>query len=90
LLGDGDAIAAADQAGEVGLGGMFRDAAHRDGGAVVLAPVGQNDVERGGGGLGVGEEQFVEIAHAEEQQRVRMLRLDGEPLRHGGRGVVGR
>ena len=56
----------------------------------MLAAVGQNDVERGGGGFGVGEKQFVEIAHAEEQQRIGVLGLGGEPLRHGGRGVGGR
>ena len=50
----------------------------------MLAALGQRDVECGGGGLGVVEEQFVEIAHAKEHQRVGMRGLRGEPLRHGG------
>ena len=77
LLGDRDAEAAADQAGEVGLGGMHRHAAHRDRLAGMLAALGQRDVERGGGGLGVGEEQLVEIAHAEEHA----ARPDAPPWR---------
>ena len=89
LLGHGDAEAAADQAGEIGFGRVLRYAAHRDGRAVVLAALGQRDVERGGGGFGVGEEQFVEVAHAEEHQRIRMRRLGGEPLRHRGGGAGG-
>ena len=89
LLGDGDAEAAADQAREVGFGRMLRHAAHRDRRAVVLAALGQRDVERGGGGFRVGEEQLVEVAHAEEHQRIRMRLLGGEPLRHGRRGAGG-
>ena len=89
LLGDGDAEAAADQPGEVGLGRVHRDAAHRDGCALVLAAPGQRDVERGGGRLGVGEEQLVEVAHAQEQQRVGIGVLQLEPLRHGRRRALG-
>ena len=96
LLGHGDAEAAADQAGEIGFGGVVRDAAHRDRRAGVLAALGQRDVQRGGGGFGVGEEQLVEVAHAEEQQRVGMFRLGanhcamaGEAPAAGGRdGMV--
>ena len=87
LLGHRDAEAAADQTGEIGLGGMLRHAAHRHRRAVVLAALGQRDIERGGGGFGVSEEQLVEVAHAKEHQGVRMRLLGGEPLRHRGRGA---
>ena len=74
LLADGDLEALADQAREIGLGGMHRHAAHRDVGALVLAALGQRDVERRRRLDRVVEEQLVEIAHAIEQQAVGMLR----------------
>ncbi len=89
LLGDGDTEAAAYQASEVGVGGVDRDAAHRDGIAGMLAAGGEGDVEGGRGGFRIGEEQFVEVAHAEEQKRVRVIGLHGEPLGHDGGGAGG-
>jgi hypothetical protein len=89
LLCHGDAEAAADQAGEIGFGGMIRHAAHRDRRAGMLAAMGQRDVEGGGGSFRIGEEQFVEVAHAEEHQGVGVLCLGGEPLRHRGRSAFG-
>ena len=41
LLADGDAEALADEAGEIGLGGVHRHAAHRDILALVLAALGE-------------------------------------------------
>jgi len=46
LLDNGDPKAAPDQAGEVQLGLRDRHAAHGDGLALVLAAMGQRDVER--------------------------------------------
>ena len=46
LVADRDLEPGADQPGEIGLGGMDRDAAHRNVGALVLAALGQRDVER--------------------------------------------
>ena len=89
LFGDGDAEAAADEAGEVGLGGVDGDAAHGNGLAPVLAAAGEGDVEGGGGGFGVLEEQLVEVPHSEEEQGVGVFGLEGEPLRHGGGGALG-
>ena len=91
LLADRDAKALADELQEVAFGGVDRDAAHRDVLAEVLAALGERNVEGGGGGLGVGEEHLVEVAHPVEQQRVGVLRLVLEVLRHHRRdaGVVG-
>ena len=47
---------------------MDRHAAHRDVAALVLAALGERDVERLGRGDGILEEQLVEIAHPVEQQ----------------------
>ena len=66
LLADRDLEAGADQAREIGLGGMHRDAAHRDVGALVPAALGQRDVERRRRRDRVLEEQLVEIPHPEE------------------------
>ncbi len=69
LLGDGDAVAGADQPGEIGFGGVDRHAAHRDRRALMLAARGQRDVEAGRGDLRIVEEQFEEVAHPVEEQR---------------------
>ena len=89
LLGDGDAVAAADQPREIGFGGMDRHAAHRDRLAVVLAALGQRDVEAWRGGLGVVEEQFEEVAHPVEQQGIPGLGLEAPVLRHHRGRFVG-
>ena len=89
LLGDGDAVAGADQPGEIGFGGMDRHAAHRHRLAAVRAALGQRDVEAGRGGLGVVEEQLEEIAHPVEQQRIARLGLEAVILRHHRR-LLGR
>ena len=82
LLADRDLEALADQLGEIALGGVHRHAAHRDVVALMLAALGQRDVERRRGLRRILEEQLVEIAHAVEQQIVGMGRLDREILRH--------
>ena len=79
----------ADQLGEIGLGRVHRHARHGDRLAGVVAAEGQGDAERGGGLLGVLEEQLVEVAHAEEDQRVGLARLGLEELRHHRRGAGG-
>ena len=66
---------------QVELGTVHRHAAHRDVLAGVAAAFGQRDVQGGGRGHGVGEEQLVEVAHAEEQQRLGMLPLERLELR---------
>jgi hypothetical protein len=66
---------------------MDRHAGHRDGLAGGTAALGQSDVEQARGLARIVVEHFIEIAHPEEQQRVRMLRLGGEELAHE-RGVL--
>ena len=61
---------------------MERHARHRDRLAGGLAARGERDVEQRGGATSVLVEQLVEIAHAVEQQRVRVLRLDAQVLLH--------
>jgi hypothetical protein len=87
LLGDGDPETAADEAGEVEFSVAHRHAAHRDRRACMFASLGQRYVERARGRLGVIEKHFEEIAHAHEQQRIGVLGLQREPLRHGRRGA---
>ena len=96
LLADGNTEALADEAGEIGVGGMDGDAAHGDVFAQMLAALGERDVERLGRLGRIIEEQLVEITHAVEQQAVLMRCLDLEILRHhrrrrgfGGRRVPG-
>ena len=61
----------------------------------MLSALGQRDAERARGGHGVVEEQLVEIAHAVEEQAIRVGRPDLDILLHhrrdaGGRLVAGR
>ncbi len=85
LVADRDLEAGADQAREIGFGGVDRDAAHRDVGAVVPAALGQRDVERLRRGGRVVEEQLEKIAHPEEQQAAGVRLLDLVVLGHDRR-----
>jgi malate dehydrogenase (oxaloacetate-decarboxylating)(NADP+) len=67
---------------------MDRHAAHRDVLALMLAALGQRDAERAAGDFRVLEEQLVEIAHAVEQQRIGIGRLDLDELLHGRPGKL--
>jgi hypothetical protein len=55
----------------------------------MLAAPGERDVEDGCGLQRILEEQLVEIAHAVEQQAIRMHPLGREILRHRRRGEGG-
>ena len=54
----------------------------------MLAAFGQRDVQRRCRFHGVFEEQFVEIAHAIEQEAVRVIGFDAQKLRHHGRDAT--
>ena len=85
LLAQGHAEALADEAGDVGGGRVVGHPAHRDGVAVaVLGARGEGDLEGLGGHHRVLEEQLVEVAHPEEEERFRVLRLHPVVLLHGG------
>lgn len=73
MLGDGDAFAGFEEAGDVVLGGVVGDSAH--GGA---AAFGEGDVHDGGGVFCVVEEHFVEVSEAVEEDDV-----CGEGFPHG-------
>ncbi len=86
LLAERDPEALFDEPGHVAGHRMVGDAAHRDGGAVaVLGPGREGDLEDARGHDRVLEEQLVEVPHAEEEQRVGMLRLHAVVLLHGRR-----
>ena len=81
LLADGDAVAGLEQAVDVGRARVVGDAGHRDA-AVALGAGGEHDAEHARGGLRVLVEHLVEVAEAEEEDLVRVLRLDGGILLH--------
>ena len=89
LFADGDFEAGADEAGDVAVGGVIRDAAHGDGLAFFAIAGGKGDLEFAGGDDGVFVEEFVEIAEAEEEEGVRVAGLYGVVLLHQGGGGVG-
>ncbi len=84
LFADGDGLAHLHQPRQVLLGGVVRHARHLDRLPVGSAALGERDVEQLGCAHCIVMEQLVEIAHAVEQQHVRMLRLDAQVLLHHG------
>ena len=68
---------------------MIGHPCHRNGLAVMFSPRRQCDVEDAGCLYGIFEEELVEIAHAEEQERIGMLCLDRQILRHERRRLCG-
>jgi hypothetical protein len=89
LLADGDLGARADQFGKIGLGRVHGHAAHGDRRSAMAAAMGERDAEDGGGAGRVLEEELVEVAHAEEDEGVRLDRFRLEILRHHRRGAGG-
>ena len=82
LLADGDLEALLEEALHVRARGVVRHARHRDLVVRALVARGERQVERARGHDGVLEEELVEVAHAKEQERVRMRRLRVEVLAH--------
>ena len=88
LLGHGHRFAELDQPRQIALDRMHRHTGHHDRLTRALPARRQRDVEQAVGLARVVEEDLVEVAHAEEQQRLRMLGLQAQVLRHHRR--VGR
>ena len=89
LLRHRHAKALADELLQIIVGARDGHAAHGDVFARMLAALCELDAERVRGLHRVVEEQLEEIAHAVEKQKLRMLRLYLEVLRHHGGGVLG-
>ena len=90
LLAHSDAEAALDQTLQIVVGRMHRDPAHGDILALVLAALRELDAERLARRHRVVEEEFVEVAHAIEEQAVGIGGLDLGVLRHHRRQRGGR
>ncbi len=82
LVADGDFESRADEARDVAVGGVVWNAAHRNRLALFAIARGERDLQFARGQHGVFVEKFVEIAEAEEQQRVRVARFDCVVLLH--------
>ena len=87
LLADSDLKTLAHQFRHIGVVGVDRHAAHRNVLARMFAALGEGDVERRCRLHGVVEKHLVEIAHAVEDQRVRMPALGREILHHHRRRI---
>ena len=80
LLGDGDVEALGDQSADVALGRMGGNAGHRDAFAATHLTRGERNVERFRGDVRVVFERFVKVAQTEEQDGIRLARLQLEEL----------
>ena len=84
LVADGHAVAGADEALDVAVGGVVGEAGHRDGVRALVA-AGERQAEHARAELRVLEERLVEVAHAEEQDGLLVPLLEGQVLLHHGR-----
>lgn len=84
MFADGDSEALLDEAAEVDLELVVRDAGHGD----TLGTFGEGEAKGLADGDGVIVEGFVEVADAEEENAVRVPLFEAGELAHGG-GVTG-
>ena len=89
LLADGDLESFANQFGNVVFRRVIRHAAHGNGGALFFVARGERDLQFARGDHCVFEEQLVEVAQAEEQERAGMFFLDRGILPHQWSGRLG-
>ena len=89
LFADGDFEAGANEAGEVNIDGVVRNATHGNGLALFAIAGGEGDLEFAGGDDGVFVEEFVEIPEAEEEQSVGVAGFDRVVLLHEWGGGFG-
>src|SRR5205814_2927094 len=76
LVTEGDLDAGPEQLPDVVLEGVIRNAGHRQALPFAELARGQGDAQERGRALGILAEGLVEVAQAEEHDRVRMLTLD--------------
>jgi hypothetical protein len=84
LLDDRHAMPGGDEPVEVAVELVVGDAGERDAPVPAHRPRGERDPEHARRQLGVAVERLVEVAHAEQQHRVRVLCLEIEILPAGG------
>ena len=82
LFADDGGLALFDEFGDVVVDGMHRHARHRDGFARALAAGGDADAEEFAAAPRVVKKEFVEVAHAVEDEGVRVVFFDAEVLLH--------
>ena len=87
LLANGDRLALAHQPRQVGIEGNYRHTGHGNRRPRGGAALSQCNIQQLRGAARIVIEHLVKIAHAVEQQHVRMLRLDAQVLLHHG-GVI--
>ncbi|EDT39106.1 hypothetical protein BamMEX5DRAFT_5104 [Burkholderia ambifaria MEX-5] len=87
LLADRDRFAHLHELRQILFDRVVRDAGHLDRRAGRCAALRERQVEQAGGFLRVFEEQFVEVAHPVEDERVGVIGLDAQVLLHH-RGVA--
>ena len=68
---------------------MKGNTAHRDGFACRRAPGSERNVQQVCGLFGIREKQLIEVAHAIEQEFIRVLGLDSKVLAHDRRMLIG-
>ncbi len=83
LVADGDAVALAEEAREIGFDSVIGNPAHGLGALAVAC--GEGELKFAAHRYRVVVEEFVEVAHAEEEQGVRVFALGRGPLAHEGR-----
>ncbi|OIQ73326.1 hypothetical protein GALL_450370 [mine drainage metagenome] len=88
LFADRHRFAQAHEPRQIGVERLRRHAGHHDRVPGRLAAPRQRQVEQRRGALGVGVEQFIEIAHPVQQQDVRVFGLDAQVLLHHRRVTI--
>src|SRR4051812_28905381 len=86
LLADGYLEPFADELSDVSLSRVIGNTAHRYRDAFFLITRGERDLQLFRSDYRIIEEEFIEVAQPEKEQRVRMLFLDGGVLPHQRRG----
>ena len=82
LIADGDLVAFPEQAGDVAVGSVIGNTAHRHGIVAILVAGSQRDFEFARSGDGVFEEEFVEVTKTKQEQGIGRFLFYGMVLPH--------